>query len=628
MSIKRYSVKEDGLYTDTVTSTYTQSATRDWEEEEYWSIAYGREKKLIDSHPNMEAGKKFDSASPVHASTIGIKIFDEIEKSQDKFTQMIEPSDADVVKQAMQNWAGQFDQATQEEIQKSEIYQDTQKEPDPYTPFPDYTVLNKMKLDEEVQGKLKQIVSWQLAGSLGFDQYLLWKEADDEDMSTELTDIVDNRAQAYFDSYADGTWDYEKVLDIHNNTFETWKIYRHDYFRDQGGQQEEQQQGRDKQDILDDYTGEGWNPFNVQSKPIDKPAFLDELINWYQTTEHTKGYSQQELFDAVKNDLNVINHHEGLKAYNIWVLDGDDGDDLYFKVFGIRKGAEGDSPADFKTLRFTGSYQQAGWSDIYETFMRNKVGLSNPSLWEHSMSQGIGGDPLQRIIYSQYNLQATEDDPWRGDLTGSLVKDDGAGGTITPGKMYGKDNYEISGENPYDKFLQGYRPLQGDNLINTIGEVINVINQEDWQTYKPERQSGEDNKYTDIELRDFRWRDRYMDDSSHAEQHQESLAALPIMQATPLALRGETSNILNNLHTAWKTDPNRDTSEGWLQYVHRNNYFGMIPKDIGSQPSKSNYMERLQKAEEEADRDKYFQQEKKLKDSSQAPSYEFEPWAY
>ena len=616
MSIKRYSVKEDGLYAE------------DWGGEE--GIVYYGERKLIESHPDMETGKKYDSLSPINASTIGNRIFDEVEKSQNKLIQMTGggvPLEEDplleagtAAKMVGRDMTGE---EIEEPIDEKAIEQEVEKkEPDPWTP-PDYTVLNKLKLDEEVREKLKQVVSWQLAGSLGFDEYLLWKEADDEGMSTELTGIVDNRTQAYFDSYADGTWDYEKVLDIYNNTFETWKIYRHDYFRDQGGQQEEQQQGRDKQDIIDDYTGEGWNPFNVQSKPIDKPAFLDELINWYQTTEHTKGYSQQQLFDAVKNDLNVINNHKGLKAYNIWVLDGDDGDDLYFKVFGIRKGAEGGSPAEYKTLPFTGSYQQTGWSDIYQTFMRNQVGLSSPSLWQHSMTQGIGGDPLQRIIYSQYNLQATEDDPWRGDLTGSLVKDDGIGGAMTPGKMYEKYNYEISGENPYDKFLQGYRPLEGDHLINTIDEVINVINQEDWQTYKPERQIGEDNKYTSIELRNFRWRDKYMDDSAHAEQHQESLAALPIMQATPLALRGETSNILNNLHTAWKSNPNRDTSEGWLEYVHRNNYFGMIPKGVSSQPIQK---EGIEIHTQDPTEDKYFKQEKKHgRDYSQ--DYEFEAWA-
>ena len=212
-------------------------------------------------------------------------------------------------------------------------------------------------------------------------------------------------------------------------------------------------------------------------------------------------------------------------------------------------------------------------------------------------------------------LQGTHDDYWAGDLTGSLLKQDTGGLLVTPGKEFVKASPD---RNPYDEFLQTYRPVEGTQLTDTIGQVISTITKESWEGYMPGR--GGKGDYSDEELRNFRWRENYLD-GPNSEQHQKSLAALPIMQATPLALRAETSNMLEYLHTAWKSNPNRDVKEGWLEYVHKNNYFGMIPderKDVGSQPSKSNYMERLEKIE--ADKDK-----NQSKDYSQ--DYDFEAWA-
>ena len=48
------------------------------------------------------------------------------------------------------------------------------------------------------------------------------------------------------------------------------------------------------------------------------------------------------------------------------------------------------------------------------------------------------------------------------------------------------------------------------------------------------------------------------------------------MQKTPVTLQNETSSILKRLHDQWVANPNTDRDEGWLQYVVRNNYFGMI----------------------------------------------------
>ena len=277
-----------------------------------------------------------------------------------------------------------------------------------------------------------------------------------------------------------------------------------------------------------------------------------------------------------------------LSDNDAWTIDGVDGDELYYKIYGVQRGSresvEGDiedENVNYLNKSFDGGYATTGWNDIYETFIRNQFGVSSPSLWQHAMTQGMGNDPLQRTIYSQFNLQATEDDPWGGDISGSLVKEDGMGGLATPGRVYDWDYYNNPKENPFDKFLQNYKPMEGNQLTDAIGKVIDVINKESWESYRPGK--SKEGGYTDEDLRNYRWRDRYIDGVS-AEQNQLSLAALPIMQNTPLALRAETSRILGNIHTIWKSDPNRNPKEGWLEYVHRNNYFGMIPKDTGSEP--------------------------------------------
>ena len=48
------------------------------------------------------------------------------------------------------------------------------------------------------------------------------------------------------------------------------------------------------------------------------------------------------------------------------------------------------------------------------------------------------------------------------------------------------------------------------------------------------------------------------------------------MQETPALLRSETSAILKRMHDRWQANPNKDPNEGWLEFVDRNNYFGMI----------------------------------------------------
>ena len=108
--------------------------------------------------------------------------------------------------------------------------------------------------------------------------------------------------------------------------------------------------------------------------------------------------------------------------------------------------------------------------------------------------------------------------------------------------------------------------------MNTIGEIITTM-----RTFKEDPDLSGNTKYSDEDLRNLRWRDRFRY-SSNADQNQQALAALPILDNSPAVLRGETSSILQRLHTRWTADPNRDPDESWLEYVDRNNYFGMLPR--------------------------------------------------
>ena len=97
------------------------------------------------------------------------------------------------------------------------------------------------------------------------------------------------------------------------------------------------------------------------------------------------------------------------------------------------------------------------------------------------------------------------------------------------------------------------------------------------KTFKTDFDQSGNTTYSERDLRNFRWRDRFLYDSK-ADQNQQALAALPIMDSSPLALRSETSSILQRLHDRWAASPNRNTEESWLEYVDRNNYFGMIDR--------------------------------------------------
>ena len=215
-----------------------------------------------------------------------------------------------------------------------------------------------------------------------------------------------------------------------------------------------------------------------------------------------------------------------------------------------------------------GGYNTASWNNIYRSFLDKTLGGS-PTAYSYAAKQGVGGDPLQRSAYTQFLLQATEEDPWAGNLTGDTLRSDG----LTPGRVYSGIGDEADPtKNPYADFLSGYTPFSGSKLTNTVRDVIDTM-----KTFKTDFDQSGNTTYSDRDLRNFRWRDRFLYDSK-ADQNQQALAALPIMEDTPIALRDETSSILGRLHRRWSASPNRNTEESWLEYVDRNNYFGMIDK--------------------------------------------------
>lgn len=238
------------------------------------------------------------------------------------------------------------------------------------------------------------------------------------------------------------------------------------------------------------------------------------------------------------------------------------------------EGKEIPAPTDASgtSIYSAGSYSSVPWNPIYKDFLQQNFGAGgNPAVYSYHAQQGLSNNPLQRTAYTQFLVQGTEDDPWGGKTEGGQV----IGGLPSGGRTYDLRTANAD-TNVYSHFLSTYVPLEGEALTGTIEQIIGTLRRPEsggentWIPYNPS-ETG----YNDIELRDFRWRDRF-GFSPQASQNQEALAALPIMQNTPALLRNETANILSNIHDKWQANPGRDPNEGWLEFVHRNDYFGMM----------------------------------------------------
>ena len=220
------------------------------------------------------------------------------------------------------------------------------------------------------------------------------------------------------------------------------------------------------------------------------------------------------------------------------------------------------------------SISNVGWSPMWKNHIRN-MKISDPMAYSWMLQQGLSSDPLQRTAHSQFLLQGTEDNPWGSRLSGGGVNE------FPTGKKFDWSVDNDPNINPYQEFMNNYTPLIGTNLLDTIDDVIDVISKDTWKKHLV---TG---KYSDADLQHFRWRNSYLD-SPNSDMNQQALAALPIIQETPGALRKETAAILGNMHDIWEVDPNRPAGVGWLEYVDQNNYFGLLP---------DNYRTRQQKAD-------------------------------
>ena len=213
-----------------------------------------------------------------------------------------------------------------------------------------------------------------------------------------------------------------------------------------------------------------------------------------------------------------------------------------------------------------GSYSSVPWEPIYTDFLKDTLGAGgSPAQFQFLREQGLASDPLLRTAYTNFLVQATEDDPWGGQ-----VNPTDALGFPSEAKVGSRifDTSKTTNDNPYNSFMQSYQPLDTNNAVNSVRDIINVLNRgKQWRA---------DTNYSDTDLRDFRWIDRFGSGSQYGERNQKALAALPIIQNTPGVLRNETSNILNSIYNDWYTNPNKKEDENWLEFVEKNNFFGMV----------------------------------------------------
>ena len=176
-------------------------------------------------------------------------------------------------------------------------------------------------------------------------------------------------------------------------------------------------------------------------------------------------------------------------------------------------------------------YETAGFSDIYRSYV-DKAFRGNPLQSAYAQGQ-------QGLVESQFLIE-------------------GGGDPLRP----------ESNQNAFASFIEEYKPLSTNNLLGSVKNIISSLN-------KPPSA-----KRTEQENR---WEERFASswDKERSLNNQQALASAPILQSTPYVLRGETAAILDRLYNRWLTNPNTSADESWLEYVDRNNYFGMIdqPQD-------------------------------------------------
>ena len=140
------------------------------------------------------------------------------------------------------------------------------------------------------------------------------------------------------------------------------------------------------------------------------------------------------------------------------------------------------------------------------------------------------------------------------------------------------------GENPFAEFMEDYKPSSASNMLGNVKNIISSL-KTDVNPSKTEQEL----RWDQIFGREGYTTGNY---NVSAEQAQHQLASSAILKDTPLLLKNETAAILDRLYNRWITDPNTNPDESWLEFVDRNNYFGMISEQPQIAEESLEYSER------------------------------------
>lgn len=230
------------------------------------------------------------------------------------------------------------------------------------------------------------------------------------------------------------------------------------------------------------------------------------------------------------------------------------------------------------------------WQTVYQGFV-DDAGIGSPGAYSYALEQGLSSTPELRTAQTQFliqdNYQANPDDPsFIGTDYGKALL--GYTGQDIPGSPV--DVTSRADRNPYYDFLQGYTPLQGNDLMREINNITDVISAYGTKEV-PDEETGENkevpfSKYYDAtknyedlnrsELQALSWTTKFKT-GDNAEQYQRQLVALPIIQNTPNVQRGEIVQVLNKLYNNWQRQPDRPADESWLEFARSKNYWGLAP---------------------------------------------------
>ena len=240
-----------------------------------------------------------------------------------------------------------------------------------------------------------------------------------------------------------------------------------------------------------------------------------------------------KLYKGQKPEINSneVSHEEWV-SYNLKDL-RNKASYLQMEAFNMQGGQDAQGMGEVNYLPYETPFQLASPDRIYSAMIEREFG-ANPL-------QQIFAEDKQDDVETQFLLQGT-------------------------------DKYETTG-NPFAEFLETYKPLRGDDLRNTVSDVIYALRNPSKIDYDVEAGTTG----TEKQNLERRWGERF-GTGQGAQSNQQKLARSVVLDQTPFALRRETASILDRLYNRWLTNPNTNTDESWLEFVDRNDYFGMIDK--------------------------------------------------